>query len=497
MRRHLTPINVFATVVLVLAMLSTSWAKPVRDLITGKQIKNSSVTSKDVHNGSLTTKDFKKGALKGANGPAGRSGGGPAPPAPRAQRARPPSSGRSAPHDASKAVIEASFGVPQFAALGADSIGFDDGLVYSINIDQDHDGTPDIRYDFRFKTTVKPDALLRASGPVTSLADDDLNIRQTYTLTRVTSAGSTTIVDGADVAPPNLGPRATPNYEASLGTPAVAQVGSTSAFAGPRETPTFADASLYDLLTMRPFQGAHLIPTAASAGVNSFRYRNVMMVALRLPISGDGGICPGACTSATDPSSVVGIYATTSRDVGGNLVQTSRAGLPLVRELVTPLADRAGWEVTPPGSDTATVARLQDPEVGRLLRLYYPGVFDPAPPAPRDQLVNFLMRGGASGLPGPALLPPNDLLKLNLAVPVTGAPNSRGALAGDPQGFPNGRRLGDDVVASMLRLLAGEPELGPGSNSNAITDGTTYNGAHPVLGAFPYAPTPISGYEQP
>ena len=520
MRKHVTPLNIFATAVLVLALLSTSWAKPVRHLITGKQIKNASITSADVRNGTLQAKDFKKGVLKGAKGapgaagqrgPAGQPGaagaagpqGNPGPAG--AAAAESPTTAASElwafrdPTVANRAVILASFGVPQFSALGADAQGFDDHLVYSLGVDQDHDGAADVRYEFRFTTTIaKSDTALRATGPITALDDTDIVVRQTYTMTRVAGGVSTPVVTAGVVPPPNLGPRTTPNYAAALATPAVVTQGATQTFAGPRKDPAFADASIYDLYGLRPYNAAHAVPLPAEVAYDAFKDRNVLMLGVRVPITGDTGICPGACTSVADPSSVVGVYATTARELSGSLRQTSRAGLPLTREWLTPLAARATWATTPPGADADTVSRLRDPEPARRIKEFYPGVFDSGiPPAPRDQLVNYLARGGGAGLPANQLVAPNDLLKLNLATPVSGSPDAGGALAGDAQGFPNGRRLGDDVVDSLLQMYAGRIENPGTSPNNAIKDYVDFDSTHPVLSAFPYAPTPISNYDKP
>ena len=68
-------------------------------------------------------------------------------------------------------------------------------------------------------------------------------------------------------------------------------------------------------------------------------------------------------------------------------------------------------------------------------------------------------------------------------------------LGGDIAGFPNGRRLGDDVVDIALRVMAGATPLTPAFNSgiNAMLgDGVDANDV-PFLDVFPYVGTPHAG----
>jgi len=77
-----------------------------------------------------------------------------------------------------------------------------------------------------------------------------------------------------------------------------------------------------------------------------------------------------------------------------------------------------------------------------------------------------------------------------------------GVLAGDLAGFPNGRRLEDDVTdielravadgyGSVLQDLLGLPSQSP---NNTVGDGVNGNDL-PVLAEFPYLGTPHQGYE--
>ena len=120
------------------------------------------------------------------------------------------------------------------------------------------------------------------------------------------------------------------------------------------------------------------------------------------------------------------------------------------------------------------------------------------PPNPRTSDILPILQGAGAGLSKGNYLPPADLIRVNLASPVTASPNRLGVIGGDGQGFPNGRRLNDDVVDIELRLLAGGTPFTPATNvfpNNALTDGVDGPASQP-MGVFPYEATPISGYNQ-
>ena len=78
-----------------------------------------------------------------------------------------------------------------------------------------------------------------------------------------------------------------------------------------------------------------------------------------------------------------------------------------------------------------------------------------------------------------------------------------GILGGDLAGFPNGRRLDDDIVAIELRAIAGatiplvDPSFTPDAAAGALEDGA-FNPAERInLSVFPYIGVPHSGYRVP
>src|SRR5436309_10508996 len=193
--------------------------------------------------------------------------------------------------------LEAPGGGPNFYKFG-------DDVRYRINIDNDGDARDDIVYEFRIKTTIRNQGtFLYNTGPIASLDDPNFNIRQTYSVTRIDRRGRTRL--GANMATPpvNVGERSTPDYEA-LATAAVHTLADGSkVFAGQRDDPFFVDlGSVFDLLGLRPFNGAHLIPLGLAPGVDSVAGYNVHTTALQVPI-----------TSLHAGNDVIGVYASASR----------------------------------------------------------------------------------------------------------------------------------------------------------------------------------------
>ncbi len=89
----------------------------------------------------------------------------------------------------------------------------------------------------------------------------------------------------------------------------------------------------------------------------------------------------------------------------------------------------------------------------------------------------------------------SEELRLNLFTPVTATPNRMGVLGGDNQGFPNGRRLIDDVVDIALQAVAGGTPFTPSTNvapNNQLGDGVNQNDK-PFLTTFPYVASPSNG----
>lgn len=398
---------------------------------------------------------------------------------------------------------------------------FADDVRYEINIANRGDARPDVTYRFRFTTTIRnPDTFLYNTGPITRLDSTAWNRPQTYSVTRLTRSGEFTVLArGVAVPPVNVGVRSTPNYEA-LAAAAVRDLpGGRRVFAGQRAEAFFVDlGSIFDLAALRPVNPAHLIPLAAAPGLDGTGGLNVHTIALQVPISDltRSGARP---TDIADPAAVIGVWATASRRAAtirgerpgqaislGPWVQVSRLGNPLFNEVVVPMARKDEWNAQGPHEESEYAALVADPELARLLPVLYPGVFPrlAAYRKPRADLAAILLTGipagvvaGFQNFTGPL---PADLLRLNVAVPPSASPNPLGLVAGDPAGFPNGRRVNDDVTTIELRAVAGltiplvDPTFTPDPAVAGLADGST-NVNPPALAQFPYLGTPIGGYQ--
>lgn len=372
---------------------------------------------------------------------------------------------------------------------------FDPNVTYEIHIDNNADAVEDITFQWKFTTEVRnPATFLYNTGAVTSIDDPDLNVRQFYSLTRIDGprrTGRQTLLAGRlPVPPPNIGPRSTPNYGALAG--GVQQLPPTGmrAFAGQRDEGFYVDLAVFDLLGV----GSGEVEDS-TAGFN------VSTLALQVPIrdlTATGTLPAGP----SDSSGIIGVWTTTSRpavatrsagkiDYTGNLVQVSRLGNPLVNEAVIDLARKDVFNAINPTSDSAALDRVLDPEVPKLLNLLY-GV--QSPPAPRNDLVTIFLTG-IPGLNQPAGVVPSEQLRLNMGIPPSRQPDRMGVLRGDIAGFPNGRRVGDDVFDIVLQAAAGATPLTPGFNvapNNQLGDGVGNNDV-PYLPTFPYLGIPHAG----
>lgn len=437
---------------------------------------------------------------------------------------------------------------------------FSDEILYAIHVDNTGDGRPDVTFEFSFHTVNRiPSSFLYNDGPITSLTGSGAaqwNRQQTYTLTRVDHdphdwqrrIGVTVLGEGLLSPPCNIGPLSTPDY-ASLADQAVHQVSragySATVFAGQRADGFYVDlGAVFDLGVLRPFEGAHttfgLKATglmASMPGVNSLAASNVHTLALQVPIEQltRYGNRP---SDITKPESVIGVWTAAYRqrveilDRGrgdaqwsGPFVQVSRLGEPLINELLIGIGEKDYWNTQPPAGDSRFLGFYTNPLLTQLLPTLYPGVFPHlaaynAAHPDRLDLVAILL----TGIP-PSVVPSAptysgtgvkaDELRLNVAIaPTTSSPPSNlGVLGGDPAGFPNGRRVFDDVATIELIALAGAtlPLVDKGFTPDAAavpphnvsfglttsaTD-TTARGSESYLSSFPYLGLPWSGMWTP
>lgn len=398
------------------------------------------------------------------------------------------------PDDSTSVTFIANFIPFQDPNGGPNFYPFDPNVVYAIHIDNNGDAVEDITYEWRFTTEIRnPATFLYNTGVVTTLDDPDLNVRQFYRLTRIDGPRRTGTVRELSgrlpVPPPNIGPRSTPNYGGIGG--GTQQIGSdVRVFAGQRDEGFYLDLGIFDLLGIGS--------GAIESSTDGF---NVSSLAIQVPKSALTRSA-AAPTSLTDPNAIIGVWSTASRfatrtltagaqNHSGALVQVSRLGNPLVNEAVIDLARKDAFNSLEPTGDGVALDRVTDPEVPKLLKLLFNV---DSPPAPRTDLVAiFLM--GIPGVNQPTGVRPSEMLRLNMAVPPTTSPNRMGVLGGDLAGFPNGRRVGDDVIDIVLQAAAGATPLTPAFNrapNNGLGDAVSTND-RPYLPFFPYLAIPHAG----
>jgi hypothetical protein len=410
--------------------------------------------------------------------------------------------------------LEGPAGGPNFYEFG-------DDVRYRIAIDNDADSVAEIVIEFRFVNHIRnEDTFLYNTGPITSLSSPSWNRTQTYEVLWTQNGTTTVIGRGLTTPPVNIGPRSTPNYAALASAAVHTLAGGVKVFAGQRRDPFFVDlGSIFDLGTLRPFQNLHLISTPAADGVDTIKGFNVHTIAIQLPldmVTRDGKMP----TNPANTRSVIGVWTTALRQKAtirtgstvtgsGPWVQVSRLGNPLINEVIIPMAEKDRWNTTAPAADSQFAKYYAHPELAGLIPVLYPTVFPnlAAYKKERVDLEAVLLTGIPSGVvPGFQNYTGKvvaDMLRLNLAIPPTTTnPNPIGLVAGDPAGFPNGRRVFDDIIAIELKAVAGatiplvDPSFKPDGAAALLKDGTAPDASR-YLSTFPYAGTPLDGYDNP
>ncbi|MDQ3094092.1 MAG: DUF4331 domain-containing protein [bacterium] len=410
------------------------------------------------------------------------------------------------PDKADTVTIIANYLPFQNPAGGPNFYSFDDNVRYEINIDNNADAVADITYRYKFNTTTQnKNTFLYNTGPIMSLSDPTWNVKQTYTLTKIENGAATVLGENIPTPPSNIGEKSTPNYD-KLQAEAVKDVGTTRTFAGQSDDPFFADlGGLFDLLTIRK------LPGNAGGGEDGLKGFSVQSLALQVPIS-EVTNTKAKPADSKDPGAIIGVWTTSSRQSttvlgagtsapSGDFVQVSRLGAPLVNEVVVPLAAKDLWNSSVPANDAQFANGVTNPELGTLLNSLYKVKVPPqgnfGTPEARDDLVAIFLTG-IPDLTMPANVKPSEQLRLNLAIAPTQDPNRLGVLAKDTQGYPNGRRLADDVVDISVQAVAGavypvfHPEFQLDPLATQLGDGVDKNDKE-FRSNFPYLALPESG----
>jgi uncharacterized protein DUF4331 len=385
-------------------------------------------------------------------------------------------------------------------AGGPNFYRFDDRAAYYLNVDNTGDGRPD------------ESSFLYALPGVTSIRDPKLNVQQTYSVVRETySDGRETAhtVLGTDlpVAPNNVGPKTFPNYAAVAGAAVRRLDGGGRVFVGQADDPFFVDlGTTFDAINIRKGTGNE------GGGKDDLAGYNVHSVVLQVPeaeVTRDRQPVSGPKA----PNAVVGVWASTNRervavsaapgfgpstkmlrDEGAEgqdegEVQVSRLGNPLVNEVVIPLGQKDRFNATQPSDDLKNFGKyVLSPQLAKVINVLFPGLN--VPETNRTDIVQALL----TGIPGLTQIrpgaPPTDTLKINLGVPPNPKPSRFGVIGGDTQGFPNGRRLADDVTDIELRVIGGFLK----GNKLPLGDGVDQNDV-PFRATFPYVAAPKAGFD--
>ena len=429
---------------------------------------------------------------------------------------------------------------------GPNYFPFDPAILYQIKIDNDHDAKEDVTFRIRFQTQIRAPQVFQAyvgagdgvnapknSPPpvapgtpivppaITSLdgpGSAGINVRQTYTVEMVRNGHAVELSnsDGADLiaVPSNVGPRTMPGYDdlAKQGIYHVQGRGAydISVFAGTVADPFFIDlGAAFDSLNFRKAAGGGVLTPAQdkndhlNLAVDSLSGFNVNTIVIEVPIAlltSDGATHP-----ATDPRATIGSWATTSRqqvtirrsplpaENRGDFYQVQRLANPLINELIIGTGSKDRWSMEQPINDVQFANYDLDPLLARVFNAVY-GIS--IPPPPRYDLLPLVTYSAPIAAPGTPAGPIADLLRLNTGVPPTPyAKRSRlGLIAGDPAGYPNGRRVTDDVLDISARVVAGGV-LSKGFNvapNNLLGDGVNTQDV-PTPETFPYVHYAYSG----
>ena len=394
---------------------------------------------------------------------------------------------------------------------------FADDALYSIHVTSPTTGDTVLRYNFQFSDVnpqnspglKNPNTLLAYGfgtevGSIKNVEDARQNYTQTYEVQKqdnITKKNKPAVIGSNLLTPPaNVGLRTTPDYNDPITGKAVSGATTFSeldlytrqtiydlptgetVFAGSREDGFYLDiAGVMDLLDPRILGDDGLGQTGG--GVDGFKGYNVLAYAMQIPVDSLSEV-PGFPTIGVYAS--VSRRATTIRKKNGELVskgpwrQVNRMGNPLFNEAFVALQDKDTYNRTSPTDDEMFETYALNPELARLINLVFFGGSEVIPETGRSDLASIFIP---------------DVLRVNTAtdpVPLAGQTNFNrlSVFGGDltngvPSGFPNGRRLGDDVVDIALTALAAGvlPVLGDNVNANDQV-------FHQV---FPYSATPHAG----
>jgi hypothetical protein len=438
------------------------------------------------------------------------------------------------------------------ASNGPNYFPFDSGIQYAIDVDNNQSALAEVSFQFQFSAPTipygtYPTGFLGALSGVRAPADSPppvapgtliipqaitalngagsqgINLKQTYTVNMVVNGVKTPLTPAGGgsfyAVPANIGPRTMPNYPALAAQGIFTTTNGIQVFAGTADDPFYIDlGAAFDTFNMRAGAFPSGIPgvlTPAQDSQDTVNYNadnvsgyNVNVIAIQVPIT--MLTSTGQLEPPTSPAATIGAWGTTSRPAvtirhapnpiqyEGSFQQVQRMGNPLINELIIGTGYKDFWSMSQPVNDSQFAQFDLDPKFIRILNaayeaLYGAGVF-PIPAPPRTDLLPLVTYAPPIAASGTPAGPVADLLRLNTGVPPTPAAsrNRLGLLGGDGAGFPNGRRVSDDVTDIALRVLQGF--LADSTTYNLLLgDGVNVNDV-PLQETFPYVGWAQSGY---
>lgn len=408
---------------------------------------------------------------------------------------------------------------------------FADDALYSIHITDPSSGETVLRYNYTFssvtggiknRNTILSYGLGTEVGPILDIGDARQNYVQSYNVTKNGRRSFARLGRKLLTSPPNVGNSVTPAYNDMEGRAvsgatrfeeldtytqqAIHDLPSGEAvFAGPREDGFFADVpGIFDLLNDRILGPDGLGQTGN--GVDGFKGYNVLAFAIQIPVDSLPRFqytAPFADLDRDLPSigqsEGVGVYASVSRRrftlrsdrgkpiQGGQWIQVNRMGNPLFNEVLVAMRDKDRYNRTSPTRDKQRFKTYAlDSELASLLNLRFSlGLAESGRTDLAAVYIPDVIRVDTTTDPV-RLAGQTDFSRLGFIGGDTTA-NDQGRTI--PGGWPNGRRLGDDVIDIALTAVASGPNYDRvtvvGDNMNA--NDQAY---HQV---FPYAATPHAG----
>lgn len=418
---------------------------------------------------------------------------------------------------------------------------FDPDILYELKVDNNNDALADVVFQFRFATEQRLPNFYQAyagagagivapanSPPpvspgapiippqINSFGSPGLGLRQSYTVTMVKNGVSTQLTNGDGspffAVPVNVGPR-TMDYNALFNAGTYTLLNNMKVFAGATDDAFFADlGGFFDTFN------THITPilnAAQDASLQNFASDMlsgyaVNSIAIEVPVAEltrTGQVEPSASPAAT-----IGVWASTSRPrlttrraplptaTSGSPSQVQRMGHPFINGLFIGTGFKDRFSMDQPINDSQFNSFFLDPTLARVVNALTGGAVA-IPTPPRNDLLPFFTYAPPIAAAGTPAGPVADMLRLNTGVAPTlpGSAIRLGLLGGDPAGYPNGRRLFDDVTDITLRVVAGGVLAGPPFSTSALNtrlgDGVNLNDA-PFRTTFPYLANCPSGRDR-